>query len=109
MALRLSSFLLIGVSRIFSQKVHILLQDCNEAYTKLTLAFKPSDVDMAPVNKSALTNAITDKNLAGDSISGCVFARSCMRMSFAVGCTSFWVRLLARFCMPEHTSTSAIV
>ena len=71
MALRLSSFLLIGVSRIFSQKVHILLQDCNEAYTKITLAFKPSNVDMAPVSRNQAIKAITDSNLMEDTgISG---------------------------------------
>ena len=63
MALRLSSFLLIGVSRIFSQKVHILLQDCNDAYSKITLAFKPSNVDMAPMSRNAQYKAITDNNL----------------------------------------------
>ena len=71
MALRLSSFLLIGVSRIFSQKVHILLQDCNEAYTKITLAFKPSNVDMAPISRNQAIKAITDSNLVEDTgISG---------------------------------------
>jgi hypothetical protein len=67
MALRLSSFLLIGVSRIFSQKVHYLLQDCNEAYTKITLAFKPSNVDMAPISRNQAIKAITDSNLMEDT------------------------------------------
>jgi len=67
MALRLSSFLLIGVSRIFSQKVHHLLQDCGDAYAKITLAFKPSNVDMAPMSKNAQIRQITDNNLLEDS------------------------------------------
>ena len=67
MALRLSSFLLIGVSRIFSQKVQILLSDCTEAYGRLTLAFKPSNVDMAPISRNAQLKAITDSNLLEDT------------------------------------------
>mmetsp|Transcript_80221 Transcript_80221/g.117575 ORF Transcript_80221/g.117575 Transcript_80221/m.117575 type:complete len:581 (+) Transcript_80221:77-1819(+) len=67
MALRLSSFMLIGVSRIWSQKVIHLLHDCGEAYAKITVAFKPSNVDLKDVSKSAQLRAITDSNLVDDS------------------------------------------
>jgi len=60
-ALRLSSFMLIGVSRIWSQKVIHLLHDCGEAYAKITVAFKPSNVDLKDVSKSAQLRAITDR------------------------------------------------
>ena len=46
-------------------------QDCNEAYTKITLAFKPSNVDMAPISRNAQLKAITDSSLLEDAtISG---------------------------------------
>lgn len=37
MALRLSSHLLVGLSRIYTKKVQFLFMDCNEALSKITL------------------------------------------------------------------------
>lgn len=37
MALRLSSHLLVGLSRIYTRKVHFLFTDCNEALSKITM------------------------------------------------------------------------
>ncbi|KAJ1488675.1 Rec8 like protein-domain-containing protein [Baffinella frigidus] len=59
MALRLSSHLLVGLSKIYTRKVQFLFTDCNEALSKITLAFRPSNVDMAPVNARAQMRAIT--------------------------------------------------
>ena len=37
MALRLSSHLLVGLSKIYTRKVQFLFTDCNEALSKITL------------------------------------------------------------------------
>mmetsp|Transcript_22404 Transcript_22404/g.52935 ORF Transcript_22404/g.52935 Transcript_22404/m.52935 type:complete len:588 (-) Transcript_22404:45-1808(-) len=59
MALRLSSHLLVGLSKIYTRKVQFLFTDCNEALSKITLAFRPSNVDMAPTSTKAQIRAIT--------------------------------------------------
>lgn len=41
MALRLSSHLLVGLSRIYTRKVHFLFTDCNEALSKITMVSAP--------------------------------------------------------------------
>ena len=46
MALRLSSQLLIGVVKIYSRKAKYLLDDCNEALSKIKSAFRPGNVDL---------------------------------------------------------------
>jgi cohesin complex subunit SCC1 len=46
MALRLSSQLLIGVVKIYSRKAKYLLDDCNEALSRIKVAFRPGNVDL---------------------------------------------------------------
>ena len=46
MALRLSSQLLIGVVKIYSRKAKYLLDDCNEALSRIKSAFRPGNVDL---------------------------------------------------------------
>ena len=41
MALRTSGHLLLGVVRIYSRKAKYLLADCNEAFVKIKMAFRP--------------------------------------------------------------------
>uniref|UniRef100_A0A6U4LIV4 Rad21/Rec8-like protein N-terminal domain-containing protein n=3 Tax=Hemiselmis andersenii TaxID=464988 RepID=A0A6U4LIV4_HEMAN len=64
MALRLSSHLLVGLSRIYTRKVQFLFTDCNEALSKITMAFRPGTVDIGPVSKAQL-KAITMDEPAG--------------------------------------------
>jgi len=45
MALRLLGHLLLGVCRLYSRKIKYLLQDSNEALTKIKMAFRPDTVD----------------------------------------------------------------
>lgn len=42
LALRTSGHLLLGVVRIYNKKTKYLLDDCNDAYVKIKLAFKPT-------------------------------------------------------------------
>ena len=44
MALRTSGHLLLGVVRIYSKKAKYLLADCNEAFVKIKMAFRPGKI-----------------------------------------------------------------
>ncbi|XP_065320556.1 double-strand-break repair protein rad21 homolog [Gordionus sp. m RMFG-2023] len=46
MALRTSGHLLLGVVRIYSRKAKYLLADCNEAFVKIKMAFRPGAIDL---------------------------------------------------------------
>ena len=59
MALRTSGHLLLGVVRIYSRKAKYLLSDCNEAFVKIKMAFRPGMVDLPEENREAAMNAIT--------------------------------------------------
>jgi len=59
MALRTSGHLLLGVVRIYSRKAKYLLSDCNEAFVKIKMAFRPGMVDLPEDNREAAMNAIT--------------------------------------------------
>ncbi|KAF4517603.1 hypothetical protein B566_EDAN008592 [Ephemera danica] len=59
MALRTSGHLLLGVVRIYSRKAKYLLADCNEAFVKIKMAFRPGMVDLPEDNREANVNAIT--------------------------------------------------
>ncbi|XP_056637769.1 double-strand-break repair protein rad21 homolog isoform X3 [Diorhabda sublineata] len=59
MALRTSGHLLLGVVRIYSRKAKYLLADCNEAFVKIKLAFRPGMVDLPEEHREAAVNAIT--------------------------------------------------
>ncbi|CAI5454009.1 unnamed protein product [Caenorhabditis angaria] len=50
MALRTTGHLLLGIVRIYSKKTKYLLADCNEAFLKIKLAFRPGQLD-APNEK----------------------------------------------------------
>ena len=71
MALRLSSQLLLGVVKIYSRKAKYLLDDCNEALSKIKIAFRPGNVDLPNHaqgmggNAAALTlpDAVTEMDL----------------------------------------------
>jgi hypothetical protein len=87
MSLRLSSHLLAGLSRIYTRKVQLLFTDCNDALSKITLvrnhsivyylsralsspshlnpfyqAFRPSNVDLGPVNKAQIKSITIDES-----------------------------------------------
>jgi cohesin complex subunit SCC1 len=60
LALRTSGHLLLGVCRIYSRKVKYLLADCNEAFVKIKMAFRPGLIDHLPKEKQqASVDAIT--------------------------------------------------
>ncbi|GAB6029816.1 hypothetical protein CHUAL_005528 [Chamberlinius hualienensis] len=59
MALRTSGHLLLGVVRIYSRKAKYLLADCNEAFIKIKMAFRPGVVDLPEESREAALNAIT--------------------------------------------------
>ncbi|ESO83211.1 hypothetical protein LOTGIDRAFT_133906 [Lottia gigantea] len=59
MALRTSGHLLLGVVRIYSRKAKYLLADCNEAFVKIKMAFRPGVVDLPEENREAAVAAIT--------------------------------------------------
>jgi hypothetical protein len=56
---RTSGHLLLGVVRIYSRKAKYLLADCNEAFVKIKMAFRPGMVDLPEENREAAVNAIT--------------------------------------------------
>ncbi|XP_064597082.1 double-strand-break repair protein rad21 homolog isoform X2 [Liolophura sinensis] len=59
LALRTSGHLLLGVVRIYSRKAKYLLADCNEAFVKIKMAFRPGVVDLPEENREAAVTAIT--------------------------------------------------
>lgn len=59
LALRTSGHLLLGVVRIYSRKAKYLLADCNEAFVKIKMAFRPGAVDLPDDHREAATSAIT--------------------------------------------------
>lgn len=59
MALRTSGHLLLGIVRIYSRKAKYLLADCNEAFIKIKMAFRPGAVDLPEENRQAALNTIT--------------------------------------------------
>uniref|UniRef100_T1JA65 Rad21/Rec8-like protein N-terminal domain-containing protein n=1 Tax=Strigamia maritima TaxID=126957 RepID=T1JA65_STRMM len=59
MALRTSGHLLLGVVRIYSRKAKYLLADCNEAFIKIKMAFRPGVVDLPEENREAAVATIT--------------------------------------------------
>ncbi|KAK3088176.1 hypothetical protein FSP39_015677 [Pinctada imbricata] len=59
LALRTSGHLLLGVVRIYSRKAKYLLADCNEAFVKIKMAFRPGVVDLPEENREAAMAAIT--------------------------------------------------
>ncbi|CAK8683345.1 unnamed protein product [Clavelina lepadiformis] len=58
MALRTSGHLLLGVVRIYNRKAKYLLADCNEAFVKIKMAFRPGVVDLPEENREAQHNQI---------------------------------------------------
>lgn len=59
MALRTSGHLLLGIVRIYSRKAKYLLADCNEAFIKIKMAFRPGVVDLPEANREAAVATIT--------------------------------------------------
>ncbi|KAL3317949.1 Double-strand-break repair protein rad21 [Cichlidogyrus casuarinus] len=60
MALRTSGHLLLGVVRIYSRKTKYLLADCNEAFVKIKMAFRPGVINLDDdTNRENAINAIT--------------------------------------------------
>ena len=59
LALRTSGHLLLGVVRIYSRKTKYLLADCNEAFVKIKMAFRPGVVDLPDDNREVAASAIT--------------------------------------------------
>jgi cohesin complex subunit SCC1 len=59
MALRTTGHLLLGIVRIYSRKAKYLLADCNEAFLKIKMAFRPGQVDLPEEGREAQMNAIT--------------------------------------------------
>ena len=59
MALRTTGHLLLGIVRIYSRKAKYLLADCNEAFLKIKMAFRPGQVDLPEDNREAAVAAIT--------------------------------------------------
>lgn len=50
MALRTSGHLLLGVVRIYHRKAKYLLADCNEAFIKIKMAFRPGEYQRSSVS-----------------------------------------------------------
>ena len=50
---------ILGVVRIYSRKAKYLLADCNEAFVKIKMAFRPGVVDLPEDHREAALNAIT--------------------------------------------------
>ncbi|ETN81658.1 Rad21 / Rec8 like protein, partial [Necator americanus] len=59
MALRTTGHLLLGVVRIYSRKTKYLLADCNEAFLKIKMAFRPGQIETIDDGKEAPVNAIS--------------------------------------------------
>uniref|UniRef100_A0A915PU82 Rad21/Rec8-like protein N-terminal domain-containing protein n=1 Tax=Setaria digitata TaxID=48799 RepID=A0A915PU82_9BILA len=58
MALRTTGHLLLGIVRIYSRKAKYLLADCNEAFLKIKMAFRPGQVELDEDGQQATSAAI---------------------------------------------------
>lgn len=59
MALRTTGHLLLGIVRIYSRKTKYLLADCNEAFIKIKMAFRPgASIDLPEDNREAALEVI---------------------------------------------------
>lgn len=58
MALRTTGHLLLGIVRIYSRKAKYLLADCNEAFLKIKMAFRPGQVELDDDGQQAPNAAI---------------------------------------------------
>ncbi|KAJ9104443.1 hypothetical protein QFC21_001938 [Naganishia friedmannii] len=58
-ALRMSGQLMLGVVRIYSRKTQYLFDDCKDVRDKITMAFRPGQVDLPPDQLNASKSAIT--------------------------------------------------
>jgi cohesin complex subunit SCC1 len=58
-ALRMSGQLMLGVVRIYSRKAQYLFDDAKDVRDKISMAFKPGDVDLPAEHVQATRNAIT--------------------------------------------------
>ncbi|KAI5454367.1 Electron transfer flavoprotein alpha-subunit [Naganishia albida] len=58
-ALRMSGQLMLGVVRIYSRKTQYLFDDCKDVRDKITMAFRPGQVDLPAEQLIANKNAIT--------------------------------------------------
>uniref|UniRef100_A0A8C5MK05 RAD21 cohesin complex component like 1 n=1 Tax=Leptobrachium leishanense TaxID=445787 RepID=A0A8C5MK05_9ANUR len=58
-ALRTSGHLLLGVVRIYNRKVKYLLADCNEAFVKMKMSFRPGALDLTEDKRMASYKTIT--------------------------------------------------
>lgn len=56
MALRTTGHLLLGIVRIYSRKTKYLLADCNEAFLKIKMAFRPGQDELIDDGKEAPAN-----------------------------------------------------
>lgn len=71
MALRTTGHLLLGIVRIYSRKTKYLLADCNEAFLKIKMAFRPGQAELlddgkevAPTKLPGLPEVFTDFDAA---------------------------------------------
>ncbi|VDN30591.1 unnamed protein product, partial [Gongylonema pulchrum] len=58
MALRTTGHLLLGIVRIYSRKAKYLLADCNEAFFKIKMAFRPGQIEIEDDGQLATNAAI---------------------------------------------------
>lgn len=62
MALRTSGHLLLGVVRIYHRKAKYLLADCNEAFIKIKMAFRPGEELTLSIPKTEAPSSLKTKN-----------------------------------------------
>jgi len=58
-ALRMSGQLMLGVVRIYSRKAQYLMDDAKDVRDKISMAFRPGEVDLSVDQVQASRNAIT--------------------------------------------------
>ncbi len=66
LALRMSGQLMLGVVRIYSRKAQYLMDDCKDVRDKITMAFRPGQVDLPADQLMASRNAITNQESRND-------------------------------------------
>ena len=66
MALRLSGQLLLGVARIYGRKVEFLFVDCNDALSKIKMAFRPEVATTAPAASITLPEVTFEEDEVED-------------------------------------------
>lgn len=64
MSLRTTGHLLLGIVRIYSKKAKYVLADCNEAFIKIKMTFRPGTNELQLTNENKKDRSASDTDVS---------------------------------------------